>query len=152
VEITLLLCDSAQVAEGKLYVLGGGWTTTTAPFTAPIAVAGLIEVPWNQANQEFHFTVELLTADGEPAVMPGPAGVQPIRVEGAFEVGRPPGSAHGSMLPFPFAVNLGPLPVTPRSRYQVRCTVAGAEVEKVVSFSTADGPELPFPFALPTDG
>lgn len=25
-KVTIMLADSAQVAEGKLYVLGGGWT------------------------------------------------------------------------------------------------------------------------------
>ena len=33
---TLLLADAAQAAEGKLYVLGGGWSVT-GPGPAPMA-------------------------------------------------------------------------------------------------------------------
>jgi hypothetical protein len=31
VKITMLLADAAQEVQGKLYVLGGGWSTTRSP-------------------------------------------------------------------------------------------------------------------------
>ena len=34
----MLLCDAAQVADGKLYILGGGWSMT-GPDPVPSAVA-----------------------------------------------------------------------------------------------------------------
>ena len=40
-----MLADAAQVAGGKLYVLGGGWSVLYAP--APFAIALKIEVPWS---------------------------------------------------------------------------------------------------------
>ena len=30
-KVMLMLCDSAQVADGKLYILGGGWSITDLP-------------------------------------------------------------------------------------------------------------------------
>ena len=39
----MLLCDSAQVADGKLYILGGGWSMT-GPDPVPSAVALKIDV------------------------------------------------------------------------------------------------------------
>ncbi|MGH2780595.1 MAG: hypothetical protein ACRDLA_04090 [Thermoleophilaceae bacterium] len=48
-KVTMLLADAAQTAEGKLYVLGGGWAIT-GPDPSPSAVAMYIEVPWDQAN------------------------------------------------------------------------------------------------------
>src|SRR5207244_5203833 len=38
VKVTILLADAAQAVEGKLYVLGGGWSTT-GPDPAPMARA-----------------------------------------------------------------------------------------------------------------
>ena len=43
---TLLLADSAQVAEGKLYIIGGGWTVIG--LGTPSAVAVYVSVPWDQ--------------------------------------------------------------------------------------------------------
>ena len=40
--VTMLLADSAQVADGKLYVLGGGWSLT-GPDPTPSAVAIKLE-------------------------------------------------------------------------------------------------------------
>ena len=30
-KILLMLCDAAQAVDGKLYVLGGGWSITPTP-------------------------------------------------------------------------------------------------------------------------
>ena len=38
----MLLADAAQVSEGKLHILGGGWSVTGPP--APSAIALLVEV------------------------------------------------------------------------------------------------------------
>ena len=37
-KVTILLADAAQAAEGKLYVLGGGWSIT-GPDPSPMALA-----------------------------------------------------------------------------------------------------------------
>ena len=88
-KVNLLLADSAQVVGGKLYLLGGGWSAI-GPDPTPFAFAMLIEVPWNEANQRFRFKLELLSEDGQPVAMPTPQGEQPLVLDGAFEVGRPP--------------------------------------------------------------
>src|SRR5213078_2286630 len=60
---TLLLADAAQAVEGKLYVLGGGWSVT-GPQPVPMAIALKIDVPWDQANTRHSWRLELLDADG----------------------------------------------------------------------------------------
>lgn len=104
--VTFLLCDSAQVANGKLFVLGGGWNIYTkgSPEPLPMALGIVITVPWNETNQRHTFVGELLTEDGG-AVMNADA--SPVRVDGEFEVGRPPGIRPGSDINVPLAVNLG---------------------------------------------
>jgi hypothetical protein len=120
--LTMMLCDYAQPAEGKLNIIGGGWSLT-GPTPTPFAVAVLFQVPWDQANQRHSFRLELLDADGQPVYVPGPEGDAPIVIEGSFETGRPPGLRPGTPLDFPFALNSGPLPLPPGERFEWRMTV-----------------------------
>ncbi len=112
----MMLCDAVQAAEGKLFILGGGWSMT-GPAPAPYGIAILIEVPWDRANEQIPVGLELLTEDGMPVSESGPEGDVPVRIDGQIEVGRPPGLAPGSPLVVPMAVNIGPMPLPPGSRY-----------------------------------
>ena len=46
---TLMLADYATVSDGKLSIVGGGWSVT-GPEPVPFGIALLIQVPWDQAN------------------------------------------------------------------------------------------------------
>ena len=107
-----MLADSAQESGGKLYILGGGWSVT-GPEIPPSALALKIDVPWDQANRPHMWRLSLLSEDGIPVEIEG----QPIRIEGQFEVGQPPGAAPGSYIDVPIAVNLGSLPLARGRRY-----------------------------------
>jgi hypothetical protein len=113
----MVLCDHAQVADGKLFIAGGGWNMTGTP-TPPSAIAVLLQIPWGEANRPVRFHLRLITADGQPVAQPGPAG-QPIPVEiaGELEVGRPPGVPEGTMLNAPVAVNIQTLLLDSGQRY-----------------------------------
>jgi hypothetical protein len=124
VKATLLLADYAVVSDGKLTVVGGGWSQT-GPEPASFGIALLIQVPWDQANTLHAFTVELLDADGEPVVLETEeAEDQAVAFGGDFEVGRPPGLKPGTPLDFPVAMNSTPLPLEP-GRYEWRLTIDG---------------------------
>jgi len=139
--VTMLLCDAAQVAEGKLFVLGGGWSITGAQM-GPSAVALKIEVPWDQTNVAHHWELYLVDADGRPVTIQTEDGQQAIEVRGDFEVGRPPGLPTGAPLDVPIAVNLPPLPVQGGERYEWRLTIDGESNEDwSVSFTTLSVPE-----------
>jgi hypothetical protein len=127
VEFKLILASAAQsdAANGTLHLLGAGWSVTPTP-TAPQAVALLIKVPWDRANEKLPLTLELLNADGHPVEVAGPAGVQRVRADAEIEVGRPPGLAHGAHLDASFSLNISPMPLPP-GRYQWRATVADTE-------------------------
>ncbi len=118
----MLLADAAQAAEGKLNVLGGGWSIT-GPGPVPSAIAMLIEVPWDRANMRYPWQIELVDSDGDPVLITGPMGDQPVKVDGELEVGRPPGVTPGTPLALPLAINLGPLPLPPGGRYEWRLTI-----------------------------
>lgn len=121
---TLLLADYAVVSDGKLTIVGGGWSQT-GPEPAPFGIALLIQVPWDQANTLHAFTVQLLDSDGEPVVLEtDEAEDQTVAFGGDFEVGRPPGLKPGTPLDFPVAMNSTPLPLEP-GRYEWRLTIDG---------------------------
>lgn len=108
-----MLCDFAQVADGKIFVCGGGWSDTGTP-TNPMAIAVLVQVPWGEANRRLRFALRLLDEDGSVLLQPGPAGQQiSIESAGELEVGRPPGLLEGSMLNAPLAIKTGPLLLKP---------------------------------------
>ena len=120
---TLLLADYAVVSDGKLTIVGGGWSQT-GPEPAAFGIGLLIQVPWDQANTRHAFSVELLDADGAPVSFDEDEEEtdQPVAFGGEFEVGRPPGLKPGTPLDFPVAVNSTPLPLEP-GRYEWRLTI-----------------------------
>ncbi len=135
----ILLADSAEVREGLLFLLGGGWSEVGPP-SQPFAIAGLIEVDWEETNSRHQFEFLIEDEDGAPLMVPTPAGDQPFKIGSMFEVGRPPGSARGSAFNVPVALPIVPLPWTPGRRYVVRLLIGGTEVDRL-KFSVRSEPK-----------
>ncbi len=132
--VTLLLCDAAQVAGNKLYILGGGWSVT-GPDPSPSAIAMKIDVPWDQANEPHRWELAWLDADGTPVFIGDSP--QAVVIENEFETGRPAGVAPGTPLEVAMAINLMPLPLEPGSRYVWQLTIDGQTHEDwQIGFST----------------
>lgn len=140
-KVTLMLCDSAQAVNGKLYILGGGWNLT-GPDPTPSAIALLIEVPWDQANRHHSLRLSLVTDDGQPVMVPTPTGPRPTQIDAGFEVGRPPGHRPGTPLNVVLGINIGPLPLSPDNRFEWRCFINDeTRDEWRVGFATRPRPE-----------
>ena len=105
-DVTMLLCDAAQEASGKLFILGGGWSVVRAPnVPVPMTLAIRVSVPWDETNRKHRIHAELVDEDGNrvtPAGAPGPIGA-----DGEFEVGRPAGMKPGTPLDAPLVMNFG---------------------------------------------
>lgn len=99
--VNMLLCDSAQANNGKLFILGGG-LSVIGPKPQPIALAIHVTVPWDRANIAHNWTVELIDEDGRPVMV----GEKPVTVQGKFEAGRPAGLRAGTPLGVALAINL----------------------------------------------
>lgn len=85
----VILADWAEVVNGKLYMMGGGWDRKrVGEFPAPtdIRVAVGVLVPWTLTNQEHILTVTLEHEDGTV--------VEP-RAKGTLKMGRPPHATQG---------------------------------------------------------
>jgi len=136
----MLLADAAQVADGKLFILGGGWSLT-GPYPTPSAVAIKLEVDWHETNVQHHWELFLEDADGQPVLMPTPDGEQPIEIRGDFSVGQPEGIIEGTPVDVPMAINLGPIPLKTAMRYTWRLMVNGTNLNGgSISFSTRPAP------------
>lgn len=134
-KVTMLLADSAQEVNGKLYILGGGWSQI-GPEVGPTAIAMKLEVPWDRANHRYRLLLELLDADGNPVTIELPEGQEAVVVDMGFEAGRPAGLQPGTPLDGTVAINLPPLPLEPGHRYQWRLTIDGENREDwVLGFS-----------------
>ncbi|MBI4370905.1 MAG: hypothetical protein HY552_01265 [Elusimicrobia bacterium] len=143
-KITMMLADFAQVVDGKLYIMGGGWTMT-GPTSSPSAIAIKVEVPWTEANRKHKLQVALVDSDYNPVLVPTPGGNVPLVINAEFEVGRPPGMIPGSPLSVPMALNIGPVPLVPGARYVWKLTIDGnSNDDWQVTFSTRP------PLATPT--
>lgn len=113
----MILCDSAQVYEGKLSVLGGGWDRIL--YGSPFAVAAIVEIPWDRTGELLKSRLELVDVDGRPVeVESGNA----FRIEGELTVERTQEAQPGSVFGVPFAFNFGPVPI-PVGRHTMRLTV-----------------------------
>lgn len=120
--VTLVLCDAVQVAEGKLWMLGAGWTRIAANTPAPQGLGVIAHVPYDMANRKFLMELQLLDADGQPVSFGDPP--QPLGSAGEFEVGRPAGVKPGETLAFPMAFRFNGI-FHPPGGYVWECKVDG---------------------------
>lgn len=120
----MLLADAAQAVDGKLYILGGGWSIA-GPGAVSMAIALKLEVPWDRTNERHHWQLDLVDGDGHPVLVQTGEGAAPLNVAGELEVGRPVGVAPGTPIDVPMAINLPPLPLPPGRRLVWRLTIDG---------------------------
>ncbi len=134
--VTMLLAEAAQVADGKLSLLGGG-IAVIPPRPQPMALAFIVTVPWNRADDTIPWVCELLDSAGMPVI----AGDVPVLVNGQITAGRPQGWPEGQPLNVPVVISFSALPVEPAKSYLWRLAVDGASADGwSIGFSVA--PEL----------
>jgi len=123
IEAQMLLCDAAVAEQGgKLHMLGVGWSITSTP-TSPQAVAVLLKIPWDRANERLALMLRLVDDDGRPVAITTSDGTQELTMGGEIEAGRPPGVTPGTQLDAALTFNVPSLPLPP-GRYQWRLDVA----------------------------
>ena len=117
-----MLADFAQVAGGKLYVNGGGWSIM-GPQPTPFAIVLDIKVPWHGINVDHALRLDLLDADGQPVEVETTEGPKPLRLEGRFQATPAPGVKPGTQIDLPLAFNLPPQPIPAGGRYEWRLSI-----------------------------
>ena len=139
----ILLADSAEVREGLLFLLGGGWSEV-GPASQMFAIAGILDVEWGETNAQHSAVFTIEEEDGAPLMVPTPTGDQPFRIVTQFDVGRPPGSPRGRSFNVPVAIPILPIPWTPGRRYVLVLRIDDAEVDRL-TFSVRPMPPQPQP-------
>lgn len=107
-----LLADAAQVANGKLFVLGGGWSRLTVPavpHTRSFEMAVRVVIPWTETNQKHSFEVVLRNEDGWSLFE------KPVKAD--VSVGRPVSLKEGSDQSVPFVIRLPSVTLEQFGRY-----------------------------------
>ena len=144
-KVTMLLADHAEAVQGKLYIMGGGWSQI-GPEPSPKAIAIKIEVPWTEANRQHSLHLSLVDGHRQPIRVQTPVGVAPVEIQANFECGRPPGLLQGTPLDVTMAFNIGPVPLPPGSRYAWKLKINNQDNEAwEVWFSTRTRPTGPQP-------
>jgi hypothetical protein len=142
----VILCDHAENNNGKLNMLGGGWTATARqivtvtgadPLPPPqiipsrFAIALSVDFSWFEAGDPISFQTTIKTEDehGPPIWNGG----------GQVQTGRPPGAPKGSSFRA-IIVFLVLLPFPRPGGYVVHTVLAGADAEHKLPFQVIDQP------------
>jgi hypothetical protein len=109
---TAMLADGAQVAQGKLYILGGQWdrlTVTQFPAQHPsMAVVLVIKVDYSEAPKTCVLTIELML-DGHP---------MGVKTMGQMSIGHAAGLKHGAPQFAPIATAFNNVQFDKPGRYE----------------------------------
>lgn len=128
----LVLADSAQVVNNKLYLLGGGWDVVSVggspPWDHRMTITAAIRVPWSRTNERHSFSLEMTTEDGKAIGQVG----------GEFEVGRPAGIVPGQPQRLQVALDAG-LKFDQVGGYVVVAKIDGQEDRRVFFSVRASG-------------
>jgi len=135
-QVTMMLCDYAQVADGKLYINGGGWSLVDS-HTPPSAIAMLVMVPWDRAGTPLQLDLSLIDEDGHPVVQQVDDAVNPLHIGVRLEVERPAAQPAGVPIDVPMALGIPPLQLRPFGRFAWQLSTDGQHREDWnLSFST----------------
>jgi hypothetical protein len=125
---TVLLCDYATVADGKLFISGGGWSITGPSPKGYLAL--LLAVPWDLANHRLNLSLDFKHEDGGAFLTKDAVGNEvPLIIRAEIEVGRPAGLLRGVSLDVPLAIELPSLQLAPGRRYEWVLTIDGENKE-----------------------
>jgi len=120
-----LLVDSAQVANGKLFILGGGWARLTAghlPVSRTFETAIRVVVPWTETNRSHALEIQLENEDGQALLE------TPVKAE--IRVGRPAQLKDGTDQVVPLALRVGPVTLEREGRYALIMRSEGEETAR----------------------
>ncbi|NUR03419.1 MAG: hypothetical protein HOY79_44955 [Streptomyces sp.] len=150
-EASVIICDYAQVNNGKLYITGGAvnliaTALAEAPHPIDAYAAITIAVPWNAHNQMHRLAVTLVDDDGATI----PLGASPPetpaedqgKVVGQFNIGRPAIMEYSDESLFPLAIPLRTA-VPALGGYRLKVEVDGTDIGSA-RFRVVHSPQIQF--------
>jgi len=125
----LFLAEAAESANGKIFIHGGGvdrhnvLADAKPPIQLKADIALGILTDWNETNRTHLLAVTIYTEDSKSV----------WKMEGQFEVGRPPGAKPGQQFRQLIAVK-GPIPLPDRGAFKMVLELDGKEQEPPFRF------------------
>jgi hypothetical protein len=123
-----LLCDSCVVPDGKLYILGGGWTSLTPPAypasVGRIAVALTVEIPYEATDQTHQLAIQLIDVNEQPHP-------SEVHIEGQLSIGRPAELTPGEPQTLCIGVHFDQVKFEEPGRWSFKVSLNGHEVERL---------------------
>ncbi|MBX3071124.1 MAG: hypothetical protein KF883_11535 [Thermomicrobiales bacterium] len=120
-----LLADAVQVANGKLFILGGGWARLTVdglPVNRPFEIAVRVVVPWTETNRKLPFELQMIDEDGNGILE------QVLRAD--ISVGRPVQLKEGTDQVVPLTLRLPNVRLEKEGRYALTLSFEGTELAR----------------------
>lgn len=137
-QIDAILCNHAEAVNNMLYISGGGVELgqvapgVSPPYNASLGIGIMVTVPWGQTNQQHTVEIELLSEDGTPVAVPtGPESTGPVRMQLAFNVGRPANVTVGDDQHVCLAANLPVVPLPAYGKYEFVVRIDGHDERRL---------------------
>jgi uncharacterized protein DUF6941 len=123
----VLLADAVENVNGKLYVMGGGWTQFKAssfPALCRVGIAASVLVDWEETEDGRSHGVKLVISDraDEKSFEMG--------LEGQIQAGRPDTVAPGAVQRVFVTVNLN-VPIPRPGKYQIGASLSAKQKTEV---------------------
>ncbi|MGH7814566.1 MAG: DUF6941 family protein [Candidatus Binataceae bacterium] len=118
----LVLADSAQVADGKLFILGGGWGVFRSgnyPAHAQLAVGLNMLIPWEEAGGKFPLSITIADDTGVPIIP---------EITGQIQAANSAQLPKGTIQKAPLAVNLN-VSLPHPGRYTISAAAGASRIE-----------------------
>jgi hypothetical protein len=140
---SIILADFAETdANGKVHILGAGWSAT-GPQPGPQAVVGIIQAPPGEARGAIPFTLRLTDRAGDLVEVQGPAGGQPLELSGQVEIREPDEWDDAAELTAAFSISVTMLPLPQGQSYTWSLEVDGKELASTSFYVRSTAPHGP---------
>lgn len=123
----VIVADRAEVVNGKLYLMGGGWDViNAADISKPVGISFAVSVvvPWNATNQEHAVEITLVDDNGNA--------IDAVQRIAKFNVGRPPFLGMGDSQRVIIAVPGEAILFPKAGSYTIGATVDGANGRETI--------------------
>ena len=126
--ILIITADAASVSEGKINMLGCGWTHIGAG-PANFSLVVRLDIPWTMTNQQVPWSLSLVDQDGH-LFTPG-GDFEPIKIDAELHLERPAGVPEGSSFDVPLLFPFVGLPLRAGS-YEWVFDLAGTQAKYAI--------------------
>lgn len=123
--ILIITADAASVSDGKINMLGGGWTHINAG-PANFTLVVRLDIPWTLTNQQVPWSLSLVDEDGH-LYLPEP-GADPVKVDAELHVERPADAPQGASFDAPLLFPFVGLPLR-QGNYEWIFTLADVQAK-----------------------